>query len=329
MALMRPAEGGPMHHGAMFSLSIGGAESNVAIGLQRLGIDATWIGRLGNDSFGDLIIREIRGEGVRVSAVRDSLAPSGLMIKERRSQLDTRVWYYRAGLAGSRLCPADVDPDLIRSASLLHITGITLAISASASDAVFRAVEIAHQAGVTVSFDLNHRSSLWNVERARAAYRLMIPLADVVFASADEAALAVMGDDRSGTNVPHPPMDPHNERRPEASAVTEGLRLAHELVELGCGHAVVKLGAHGAVAISDGVEHFRPAIAVPVVDTVGAGDAFVAGYLAELLLGRAIDERLLTAVTTGAYACTVSGDWEGLPWRADLTALASGDPVRR
>ncbi|MDQ2850398.1 MAG: PfkB family carbohydrate kinase, partial [Actinomycetota bacterium] len=109
---------GPLQHSRAMTLGVGGCESNVAIALRRLGTDVTWIGRVGDDSLGDLVLREIAAEGVRVIGIRDPGAPTGLMIKERRTARETRVWYYRRGNAGSRLCPADIDPQLIRSASL-------------------------------------------------------------------------------------------------------------------------------------------------------------------------------------------------------------------
>lgn len=312
MALLRSLEAGPLQHAAALGLGIGGAESNVAIGLQRLGVSAAWMGRLGADSLGELVLRQIRGEGVDVHAVRDPDHATGLMVKEHRSALDTRVWYYRSGLAGSRLCPEDLDLDLVRRASLLHLTGITLALSHSASDAAFAAAEAARSAGVPVSFDLNNRSSLWTREEAREAYLAMIPLADIVFAGDDEAAIPLDDDQATTQDLP-----------------SRGIGLARGLLGLGAGQAVVKLGAAGAVAVADGREYRQSAIPVPVVDTVGAGDAFVAGYLAEFLAGEPVSVRLATAATTGAYACTVAGDWEGLPRRDELAGLGAGDPVTR
>jgi 2-dehydro-3-deoxygluconokinase len=312
MALMRALEPGPLQHAATLGLGIGGAESNVAIGLQRLGVDATWMGRLGQDSLGELVMRQIRGEGVDVHAVRDPGAATGLMVKEHRSALDTRVWYYRAGLAGSRLCPEDLDLDLVRHAALLHLTGITLALSPTAAEAALMAARTAREAGVPVSFDLNNRSSLWSREAARAGFRAMIPLADIVFAGDDEASIAL--DTQAGV---------------DEDVFECGLRLARGLIDMGAGHAVIKLGSHGAVAVVDGRSYRQPVVPVPVVDTVGAGDAFVAGYLAEFLAGRPVETRLATAATAGAYVCTVAGDWEGLPRRDELTSLGAPDPVTR
>ena len=117
MALISSDTPGPLQHSRAITLGIGGSESNVAIALRRLGTDVTWIGRVGDDSLGDLVLREIGAEGVRVVGIRDPDAPTGLMVKERRTRQESRVWYYRRGNAGSRLSVADIDPAIIRSAS--------------------------------------------------------------------------------------------------------------------------------------------------------------------------------------------------------------------
>lgn len=304
MALMCANESGPLQHNAGITLRVGGAESNFAIALARLGTAVTWLGRVGNDSLGELVLRELRSEGVAVHGIRDADAATGLMVKERRRAEQTNVWYYRAGSAGSRLNPADIDEGVVSSASLLHVTGITPALSPTAAQATFEAIRIAKTAGVTVSFDLNFRSRLWSAEQAKEVYLRIIPEADVVFAGDDEAAIAV-------GSAPAP------------------LELAQRLLDCGAGAAIVKLGERGAVAIVEGEHYLRAAIPVTPVDTVGAGDGFVAGYLAEQLLGMDVPTRLTTAVQVGAYACQVPGDWEGMPTRAELARPSGGDLVRR
>lgn len=303
MALVKADEPGPLAHARALSLAIGGSESNVAVALARLGTSVTWVGRVGADSFGDLVLRELRAEGLDVVAVRDPDAPTGLMVKERRTAEQLRVWYYRSGSAGSRLSPADVPVASVQAARLLHVTGITPALSASAAAAVEHAAEVAREAGVLVSFDLNYRGRLWTPEQAAPVFRLLAGRADVVFAGEDEARLVVGAGD----------------------AATLALRLA----ELGPAQVVVKQGAAGAYALVDGVAYEQAGLAVRALDTVGAGDGFVAGYLAELLAGLDVPARLDTAVRVGAMACLVPGDWEGMPTRAELGLLDATDPVSR
>ncbi|GGT69514.1 sugar kinase [Actinomadura citrea] len=296
MARLENPAVGPMRHARSLDLGIGGAESNTAIGLSRLGGSAAWFGRVGDDEFGRLITTVLAGEGVRLGhTVVDGTAPTALLFKERRSGTLTRVQYYRTGSAGSRLRPSDVPHDLIRTARVLHVTGITAAISDTARQALDDAVETARDAGVPVSLDLNYRSALWTPSEAGACLHTLVKRADLVFATEQEARLVVPGDDPGA--------------------------LATALAALGPRDVLVKRGAAGVVAFCEGRLHVRPAHRVPVVDPVGAGDAFAAGYLAEFVRGLPVAARLATATATGAYAVTVRGDWEGLPGRADLELL--------
>ena len=303
LGLIRANAIGSLVHESALTLGIGGAEGNVAIGVARLGSEATWVGRLGDDSVGRRIEREYRAEGVRVIAAHDA-ASTALMLKERPTVDRTVVRYYRTSSAGSRIAPADLDGVDIEGADILHVTGITLALSATARATVHSAVDRARRSGVTVSFDVNHRSRLWESTAAAALeYRELAAKADIVFAGDDEASILVEGE------------SPHE--------------LAEALSRLGPGEVVIKLGAQGCLARANGVELRRDAVPVTVVDTVGAGDAFVAGYLAERMRGLPLADRLETAVRAGALACTSAGDWEGLPTRAELGASPSTDPVNR
>ena len=294
MALLRPEGDAALAQVDRLSVGIGGAESNVAIGLARLGTAVAWLGRVGADGFGDRIVRELRGEGVEVIAVVDGTAPTGLMVKEHATTDSARpVVYYRTGSAGSHLTTGDLDALRVPDAALLHVTGITPALSASAHGTVLAAIESATAAGVPVSFDVNHRPSLWRDRDAVETYRAIAARATIVFAGLDEAQLLIGGEPSA----------------PEAAAAISAL---------GPSQVVIKLGADGCLALIDGERFDVPAVTVQVVDTVGAGDAFVAGYLAELLAGLPPEARLTTAVTTGAFACTSPGDWEGFPRRDQL-----------
>lgn len=304
MALFKADTPGPLPHAAGLSLGIGGAESNVAVALKRLGTSVTWIGRVGSDSLGDLVLRELRGEDIDVVSIRDETAPTGLMIKERRTAQSLKVWYYRSNSAGSRLEPQDVPEELIARARLLHLTGITPALSESAAAATHHAISCAKDSGVLVSFDLNYRAALWSPNEAGEQFRQIIAEADIVFAGDDEAAIAI-------------------------GATSDPSDMARRIHELGPSQVVLKRGAHGCTALIDGVEHSRTAVPVHVVDTVGAGDAFVGGYLSELLRGADAEQRLLTATQVGAFACLVPGDWEGMPRRSELHMLDSSEPVSR
>ncbi|MET7736562.1 sugar kinase [Streptomyces sp. NPDC005402] len=303
LAVMAAREPAPFMLGTTLRLGIAGAESNVAIGVCRLGGSATWIGRVGDDELGDLVLRELQAEGVTTVAIRDP-APTSLLLKERRTSTHSRTRYYRTHTAGARLTADDIPEHVVAGAAVLHITGITPALGQGPAAAVVRAVDIAADAGVTISLDVNFRSLLWSEAEARATLLPLLRRSDLVFAGPHEAALVV----------------------PDADGPEE---LAKGICDLGPGGAVIKLGADGAYALLDGLSHRQPAMPVRVHDTVGAGDAFAAGYLAELLAGEPPEQRLRTAALLGAFAVSTAGDWEGLPRRSELELLDHHDDIVR
>ncbi|BDI22594.1 sugar kinase [Herbiconiux sp. L3-i23] len=294
---------GPLRHAHALGLGVAGAESNVAIGLARLGVDSRWLGRVGDDEFGRLITSVLRGEGVTADAIVDDVANTGLLFKERRTVEHSKVLYYRRASAGSRLTPEDVDRAAIEAASVLHVTGITLALSDTARAAVDHAIDIAREVGTTVSFDVNYRKTLWKDGEAGEVLRGVAARADILFAGVAEARLLVDSADDD--------------------------RLVDALAELGAAEVVVKRGAAGATAIIDGARYEAPVFRVTEIDPVGAGDAFTAGYLAEFVTGGSPEQRLTTAAQCGAFAVTVEGDWEGLPSREDLHLLDQAGEVHR
>ncbi|MFJ4159281.1 sugar kinase [Microbacterium testaceum] len=300
MALARTTEVGSLRHAAGLALGIGGAETNVAVGLRRLGVDAAWLGRVGDDPLGERIARELRGEGLDVRAIVDTEAPTGLMLKERPSAASTAVHYYRRGSAGSRLSPDDVPAGWIENADLLHVTGITPLLSDTARATVLAAVERARAAGVAVSFDVNYRSALASPEVAGPILRDIAARSILVFGGVEEFALM----------------------SPDA---------AESLLESGVQHVVVKRGPRGATAFTTAGATEAPGFVIDPLDTVGAGDAFVAGYLSAHLEGLDVADTLVRGNACGAMACLVPGDWEAAPTRRDLERFLAGggDPVRR
>jgi 2-dehydro-3-deoxygluconokinase len=303
MAAFRAA--GALRLGGTVQLSVAGAESTVAIGLARLGHRVRWIGVTGADEPGELIRRTLRAEGVDLALARvDPAAPTGLILFEPRVADVTRVSYYRTGSAGARLAAADAaaafDGDG-PAPRLLHVTGITCALGPGPRAAVATAITRARAAGSTVCLDVNHRRRLWSTAEAAAALRPLLPSIDVLVASDDE--LAVLSD----------AADP-----------------ARALLDAGIGEVVVKHGAGGATSHRTGGSRHRPARSVPAVDTIGAGDAFVAGLLSGLLDGLDVPDRLDRAATTAAFAVATRGDWEGLPTRDELSLLdhAPGTALR-
>jgi len=305
MALMRTRDIGSLRHVSEMVLGVGGAESNVAIGLRRLGIDVAWLGRVGDDPLGERVTREIRAEGVDVRGVIDTQVPTGLMLKERPSTSSTAVFYYRTGAAGSRLQPDDIPPGWIEDVEVVHVTGITALLSDSARDCVLAAISRAQAAGVRVSFDVNYRSTLAPPDVAGPLLRKVAENADLVFGGADELRLLF----------------------PEGDAVDA----AERLLRCGCSEVVLKKGASGGTTYSSAGVVDSPGFTVDVVDTVGAGDAFVAGYLSGLLHELDVPGRLHRANACGAMLCMTPGDWESSPTLSDVERFCQPgtDPVLR
>jgi len=300
MALARTTEIGSLRHASGLALGVGGAESNVAAGLQRLGVDASWLGRVGDDPLGERIARELRGEGIDVHALVDAGAPTGLMIKERPSAASTAVHYYRRGSAGSRVSAADVPDGWVEEAALLHVTGITPLLSDTARTTVLAVVERARDAGVPVSFDINYRSALAAPEVAGPILREIAERATLVFGGIEE--LDLLGPDATTS-----------------------------LLAAGVAQVIVKRGPEGAAVFTpDGATEALGFVIDPL-DTVGAGDAFVAGYLSAWLEDLSAADALVRGNACGAMACLVPGDWEAAPTRRDLEHFLAGggDPVRR
>jgi 2-dehydro-3-deoxygluconokinase len=302
MGLLVQTTPGVARSGEQMVFGIGGSESNVAIGVRRLGVPATWIGRIGDDPAGAMIVRELRAERVEAVTTVDPAA-TGLMIRWRPAAQRGRVEYHRRESAGSHLCESDVRDQLIARAAAFHCSGITLALGADPAAAVARGLAVAREARVPVSFDLNFRRALWSEEAAAPALTEAVGWADIVFAGVEEAAII--------------------------AGRCDPLEAAMALERLGARQVLIKLGADGCLARIDGSTYEVPAPKVTVLDTVGAGDAFAAGYLADLIAGAEPAARLATAVAAGAWAVTVSGDWEGMPDRRTLDLFEETEPVVR
>ncbi|MER5739634.1 sugar kinase [Streptomyces sp. NPDC002262] len=298
MAALSCSRIGPLRHAGTLEVSIAGAESTVAIGVGRLGHSAAWVGRLGDDELGERVRMTLRAEGVQVYAVADATAPTGLLIKERRTADQRRVHYYRAASAGAHLCIGDIPPFVVEEATVLHTSAITLALSSTAAAAVHEAVDRARSAGVTVSLDANYRRKLWPLDVFRRTVTSLLPSVDLLFASLDEAQSLLRTD------------------------ATDPAELALALREYGPGTVVITMGADGALSASSSGIVPTSAVRVTEIDPVGAGDSFVAGYLSAVLSGKDDRDRLAAATRVAAFSVAAQGDWEGLPTAAELLPAA-------
>jgi sugar/nucleoside kinase (ribokinase family) len=303
MALLDPVEDGELELDRLLRLRIAGAESNFAIALARLGVPVAWISRLGDDRLGALVRGALADEGVDLRWVRtDPGAPTGLFVKWRAGGRSS-VAYYRRGSAASRLAAGDVPDEALAAASLVHLTGITMALSESARELVVDVVRRARAAGATVVFDPNFRPALWDrPEAAGAAMEPVLEHIDWYLCGAEEggALLGTGGDGRGDA----------------ARAVIAALR------ERGVPGAVVRIGADGAlVAHGDAVAHVAPRRTEEVIDEIGAGDAFAAGFAYGLLQGWDAERCTQAANAIAACALRGTGDWETLPRLDEVRAL--------
>jgi 2-dehydro-3-deoxygluconokinase len=296
---------GPLSAGGSLTMHVAGAESNVAVGVARLGHSVSWAGVVGADPHGEFILRQLRAEGVGLRHREDTTRRTGVMFLEQRTADVTRAFYYRSGSAGSTLSWEDVDRALLPGARILHLTGITAALSPESRKAVEYAAERAAAEGTVVSLDVNYRSKLWSREEARKVLTPLVRHASILIASDDELGLVA--------SAPAKPRDPD---ALEAA-------LAADLLGRGVREVVVKRGAAGAGVHTVDGRWETPAVPVTSIDTVGAGDAFTAGYLSALLDGADVAGRLQRGALTGAFAVSTAGDWEGLPVRAELALLGT------
>ncbi|MBW8486728.1 sugar kinase [Actinomadura parmotrematis] len=286
-----------------YRCSVGGAELNTAVGLARLGRNVRWTSRLSADPLGDRIAAVLRAENVGAAPLpRAAGRPTGLMLKDRPGG-EARVLYYRRGSAAALLAPEDIDEDAVRSARLVHVTGITPALGPGPAAAVRRVLAVAREASVPVSFDPNFRPQLWDAAEAAAAYRDLLPSVDQLLCNEAEARL-ITG-------------------RPEAAEALEALAAT------GPGTVVVKRSGDGVLASCAGRLLHAPAWTVTdPVDTVGAGDAFNAGWLHAWLEGMDAGLGLRLAAFVAAQVVRHPGDYEGFPDAAAVSAwlAAHGGP---
>jgi 2-dehydro-3-deoxygluconokinase len=292
MALLDPTTDGRIAAGMKFSLRLAGAESNFAIALQRLGVQVTWVSRLGGDALGDVVYRALEEEELDLSHVRRDSAPTGLFFKWR-SGGKSSVLYYREGSAASQLEPDDVPDDALEGAGLVHLTGITMALSDSARRTVVDVARRARMRSIPVIFDPNYRTALWSgPKEAATAHEEVLGFVDWYLCGLEEGNLLWGTADESEL------FDALNRK---------GLR------------AVIRVGREGAL-IHDGTSMttVAPDRLEQVHDEVGAGDAFAAGFAYGLLNDWPSIDCTRAGNTIAARALRGTGDWETLPYLAEI-----------
>jgi 2-dehydro-3-deoxygluconokinase len=294
MALLDPMQDGRIDADSCFRLRVAGAESNFAIALRRLAVPVTWVSRVGRDAFGDLVVGTIASEGVDVRHVKvHPSAPTGIYFKVRDGGR-TEVLYYRSGSAASYMAPGDVPDEAWDGVGLVHLTGITMAISSTARALLMDTARLARRHGATVIFDPNYRPALWSgPNEAGAAYREVLPYTDWVLCGLEEGRTVFGVNDADG--------------------------LCALLRDSGAKGAAVRVGERGAVVDDGGgPTAVEPEQLETVVDEIGAGDAFAAGFAFGLLQSWDPTDCVAVGNFVAAAALRGTGDWETCPRVEDL-----------
>ncbi|WP_456276609.1 sugar kinase [Bacillus sp. AK128] len=289
MITFDPQTKGPLRFVNQFQRKIGGAELNVVLGCARLGLKTGWISRLGKDEFGRHIINTMRGEGIDVSEVKlaDGYATS-LNFKEVQESGSGRTFYYRQKSPTDTLTPDLLPETYIARSKILHVTGVFPAISENNREVIAKAIQMAKGLGVKVAFDPNIRLRLWTKEEARTTILAYLPYVDYLLVGREELELL---------------FETCNDQ--ELISALKGYSFEH---------VVMKDGANGCYLLMDDQWVHFPGIPVKkVVDTVGAGDGFDAGFLYGVIQGWSIEKALEFANAIGAMVVQVNGDNEGLP----------------
>uniref|UniRef100_A6W1M9 PfkB domain protein n=1 Tax=Marinomonas sp. (strain MWYL1) TaxID=400668 RepID=A6W1M9_MARMS len=283
-----------------FHRSLAGAEVNVAIGMARLGFEASYISKVGKDSFGQFIRQAISKENIRTDWISESANhATGFMLKSNVTDgSDPKVEYFRRNSAASTLSPTDIDNTLLKAGTHLHLTGVAAAVSVPMRDAAKHALELAKKQGCSVSFDTNLRPTLWPDQATMVATINEFAFAsDIVLPGIEEGKILANSD------------------QPEV--------IADFYLQRGVKTVIVKLGSKGAYFKTHNGE-FGTVAGFPVakvVDTVGAGDSFAVGVISALLDGKTIEQAARRGNLLGSLTVQVRGDSEGLPTRAHLNDL--------
>lgn len=300
LAVFAPGRSGCLRYIRDYEMWVAGAESNVAIGVCKLGHKAAWISKLGDDELGETVLHSVRAEGVDVSAVtRSADYQTGVMVKQICSGSETSVFYYRQDSAASHMCLDDLDYEGLKQASIIHLTGITAALSKGCRELVLAVSEFANKHGIMFSFDPNIRMKLWGDRECVPVLKTLCERADILLTGVDEAAM-IFG-------------------KGEIQDLIKTVFSSGRLTYLG-----LKDGERGAYAAdADGCYQIPP-YPCRCIDPVGAGDAFDAAFLCGVLEGQPVHECGRMGAAAGAFATETNGDTEGYPDKRQLEEAIRG-----
>jgi 2-dehydro-3-deoxygluconokinase len=307
MITMNPKSKGPMRFSNEFERKTGGAELNLAVGCARLGLETSWISRVGDDEFGQHIINYMRGEGIETKNVKKEKAyNTPVNFKEIREDGSGSTFYYRFPSPTETITAEDIQSSNIKNAKILYLSGVYPSLRKENAALVHEAVKTAEKYGVKIALDPNIRLKLWSKEEAKKALLDLLPHVHIVMSGAEEADI-LFGEQTVEEHI-------------------------ESFKSFGIEKIAVKKGADGASGASseEGTVDVPPAAVTKVVDTVGAGDGFNAGFLYGELKGWKLEKTLKFANQIGSMVVAVSGDNEGLPYLEEVEqALGYKEKIER
>jgi 2-dehydro-3-deoxygluconokinase len=280
---------------AVYQQGFGGDTSNFIVAAARQGASCAYLTKLGDDEFGRMFLDLWKEEDVDTSAVRMDCAAHTAVYFVSHDHNGHRFSYIRAGSAASRMVPADLDLGMIREAAFLHVSGISQAISASACDTVFAAIDTARAAGAAISYDSNLRLKLWPLARARAVIRATIGLSDYFLPSIEDAQ--------------------------QFSGLQDPQAILDWCFEAGARHVLLKLGREGVIVATEQERRHIPGLAVNAVDATGAGDCFGGALVARLVAGDDLHDAARYANAAAALTTTGYGAVAPIPRAEQVRSL--------
>lgn len=285
----------------IFSATTCGAELNVAVGLRRLEHQVSYMTKLGHDPFGKRIVKTMNASGISTDMVMYSEThPTGFMFKSKVLEGDPDIFYFRKGSAASTISPEDVEHLDYPQYDIVHITGITPALSDSAKAATLAVLKQAKAHGAMFSFDPNLRPQLWPSIQCMSDFMNQVAYQADLFLPGIKEAKVIIGLDKPEEIAEH--------------------YLAH-----GTKCIIIKLGAQGAYYATKECSGYVPGFHVEqIIDTVGAGDGFAAGVLSALQEGLSLENAVRRGCAIGAIQLMSKGDNDGLPTRTELDAFMAG-----
>lgn len=287
---------GPLRYVNLFEKHVGGPETTVAVCVRRLEHASGLIGRVGDDELGHFITSWLRGVDVDTSYVKvDSSGPTAICLVQRGYPIPGRskVQYYRKGSAGSRLAPEDIDKEFISGARVVHLSGVTPAISQSAMDACLKAIVTAGENGVLVSLDTQIRPQLWeSLDDAASVIMKFVEFANILFTDLGDAEILI------------------GESNPE--------RVIQVFKSIGVDVIVLRLGERGAIASRGSELAEAEPLPINIEDPLGAGEALAGTFLSCLIEGRSLFESLRKSMISWSLVASIRGEQTNLPTSRDL-----------